>query len=299
VDTAVKKTIEFADAMRKVDPTIQLIAWGEGGFAERMIKDAGDKIDYIAFHHMFDPGKPIRDNEFRDDPAATWEVLMNAYKIHERKIIMMREQVAPHRMPLALTECHFAVPGRNRCEALSSWAAGVSYARMANVHERHGDLLKIATLADFCGTRWLVNALMIPVPRGTPFLMPVARVMQLYRKHSGKEFVKSETSTGPLDVTASRTENKIYLHIVNTSRDRSVTTRFQLAGMSIQSGTAHEISAPPEFEIIRAENDPLIPKKKEIDVRSPYTVPPASVTAVELTCQASQQAENVKARWTR
>ena len=42
----------------------------------------------------------------------------------------------------------------------------VANARLLNVHERHGDKLKIATLADFCGTRWQVNAIMIPVPGG-------------------------------------------------------------------------------------------------------------------------------------
>ena len=38
-------------------------------------------------------------------------------------------------------------------------------ARLLNVHTRHGDVLKIATAADFCGNRWQVNAIMIPTPR--------------------------------------------------------------------------------------------------------------------------------------
>jgi hypothetical protein len=79
----------------------------------------------------------------------------------------------------------------------------------------------------------------------------------------------------------------VYLHIVNTSRVRPVTVQFQMDGMAIQSGMACEISGPPEFEIIQAENDPLVEKTKEIDLRLPYTVPPASVTAVELTCRIS------------
>ena len=86
-----------------------------------------------------------------------------------------------------MTECHFAIPGRNRCDVLSTWAAGVSYGRILNNHQRHGDVLKIATAADFCGTRWQVNAVMIPVPHGNAYLMPVARVMKLYRHHIGKQ----------------------------------------------------------------------------------------------------------------
>ena len=80
-----------------------------------------------------------------------------------------------------MTECHFAIPGRDRCDVLSTWAAGVSYARILNNHQRHGDVLKIATAADFCGTRWQNNAVMIPVPKGDnrAYLQPVARVMAL------------------------------------------------------------------------------------------------------------------------
>ena len=98
---------------------------------------------------------------------------------------MFREQVAGSGLPLALTECHLALRGRNRCEALSSWAAGVAMARLLNVHTRHGDVLKIATAADFCGTRWQVNAVIIPTPGGKSYLMPVARVMASTAAMSG------------------------------------------------------------------------------------------------------------------
>ena len=103
-----------------------------------------------------------------------------------------RESLGGRQIPLALTECHFAIPGRDRGDVLSTWAAGVSYARILNNHQRHGDVLKIATAADFCGTRWQNNAVMIPVPKGNnrAYLQPVARVMQLYRHHIGSHAVK-------------------------------------------------------------------------------------------------------------
>jgi hypothetical protein len=248
----------------------------------------GDKIDYIAFHHMFDTGPPVRDNDFRKDPAKTWDVLINAYKIHQRKIDQMREEIAPYKAPLALTECHLALPGRNRCEVLSSWAAGCCYARMAHVHERNGDLLKIATLADFCGTRWQVNAIMIPVPNGRPYLMPVAKVMALYRKYSGNEYLQTVTTSDKLDVTGSRKGNTFYLHIVNTSRSETIPVEFRIDGTKIISGKVYEISEDPEYEIISADNDRLQPKEKSIAVNQAYLVPPASVSAVELvTTQTS------------
>ncbi|MBN1444450.1 MAG: twin-arginine translocation signal domain-containing protein, partial [Planctomycetes bacterium] len=125
VETAAKKTVEFARAMRKADPTIDIIGWGGSGWAERLAEIAGEELQYISFHNGFGPGgadSPLRGTEYRKDPARTWEHFMQAYKQQEASLADMRRQVARFKIPLALTECHFFLPGRNRCEALSTWA---------------------------------------------------------------------------------------------------------------------------------------------------------------------------------
>lgn len=286
--TAAKKTVEFAKAMRAVDPDLKLIGWGDSGWSKILVEEAGQYINYIAFHHMFDPGEgnpnsPVRNNEYRKDPAATWEVLMNGYKVHEKKINKMREETAAYNIPLALTECHYSIEGRNRCEVLSSWAAGVSYGRIMNLHERNGDVLKIGTMADFCGTRWQVNAVMIPVPNGEAFMMPTAKVMHLYRHHTGNDFVQVTGMPADLDVTASRTGNIIFLHVVNTNCTKAVETLFHIPNLNITSGKAFGLATDPSFEIMSATNDPLKPKERKIDLNAPFTFAAASVTAVELT----------------
>ncbi len=286
--TAAKKTVEFAKAMRAVDPDIKLIGWGDSGWSKILVEEAGQHIDYIAFHHMFDPGEgmqnsPVRNNEYRKDPAATWDVLMNGYKVHEKKIIKLREETAAYKIPLALTECHYSIEGRNRCEVLSSWAAGVSYGRIMNLHERNGDVLKIGTMADFCGTRWQVNAVMIPVPGGEAFLMPTAKVMHLYRHHTGTSFIQVKGMPSDLDVTASRTRNTVYLHVVNINRTKPVSSSFLANNMKITAGKAFELATDPTFEIMSADHDPLKPKERTVNINAPFTFAPASVTAVELT----------------
>ena len=123
-------------------------------------------------------------------------------------------------------------------------------------------VLKIATLADFCGTRWQVNAVMIPMPRGNAFLMPVARVMSLYRHHSGENAVTVTTTPPDLDVTASLTGDTLYLHIVNTNRTQSLRIHIQVEGMDLQDGKIFEIAADPEFEVMRDTADILAPVRK-------------------------------------
>lgn len=294
--TAARKTAEFARAMRQADPSIELIGWGEDGgglkgrlltnWAQGMMEAAGEHLQYLAFHHMFNPDSRTQPvlawNEFRKDPARTWEQLMDAWRIHESKIKRMRERVRPYGVALALTECHYAIPGRNRCEVLSTWAAGVSYARMLNVHERHGDVLKIATAADFCGTRWQVNAVMIPVPGGRAFLMPVAHVMRLYRRHSGTEALGVTRAPAGLDVTASRSGDRLWLHVVNTRMRAAVRARLVVAGRRIGPGRIFEISAEPMFEQMGREPDPLAVKERRLGTDGEWTFPAASVSAVEL-----------------
>ncbi len=286
--TAAKKTVVFAKAMRAVDPDLKLIGWGDSGWSKVLVEEAGKYIDYIAFHHMFDPGEgsqnsPVRNNEYRKDLAATWEVLMNGYKVHEKKIMKLREETATYNIPLALTECHYSIEGRNRCEVLSSWAAGVSYGRIMNLHERNGDVLKIGTMADFCGTRWQVNAVMIPLPNGEAFMMPTAKVMHLYRHHTGTSFIGTRGAPADLDVTASRTGNTVFLHVVNTNRAKAISSSFNVANTNITTGRAFELAADPQFEIMFAANDPLKPKERNVDVHVPFVFAAASVTAVELT----------------
>lgn len=294
-ETAARRTVAFAKAMREKDASIELIGWGDSGWAGRMLDVAGEHLQYIAFHHGLNPqqgakGSPLRDTEYRKNPARTWHHLMQAYKIAEAKILEMRQAVAGWNKPLALTECHFSLQGRNRCEVLSTWAAGVAYARILNVHERNGDMLKIATLADFCGTRWQVNAVMIPTPRGRPFLMPVGRVMSLYRRHVGKKAIQVTSAPQDLDITASRTRNRIFLHVVNTNRTRSVSARLAIGGMAVKSGRVFEIAASPECEIMETWPDVFATREKDLGKRRRWTFPPASVSAVELTVEKRTEA---------
>ncbi len=288
VDTAAKKTLEFARAMRKADPTIEIIGWGDSHWAGRMAEVAGQELQYLAFHNGFGPGgedSPLRGIEYRKDPDKTWKYLMSACKAQEAAIDVMRQQVAKYNIPIALTECHFILPGRNRCEVLSTWAAGVANACILNVHERNGDLLKIATLADFCGTRWQNNAIMIPVPTGKSFMMPVAMVMSLYRKHSGRQAVEVTATPDGLDVAASRTENRVFLHIVNTNRAQSVKSTFQIQGRRIARGRVYWFNLDPEFEIFEYHPECTFPNEGVLDFTVAWTFPAASVSAVELTME--------------
>jgi alpha-L-arabinofuranosidase len=289
LETAARKTVEFARSMRAADPAIQLIAWGDSGWAARMAEVAGEQVQYLAFHHMFDPDSPrtpvLRGELYRRDPDASWAQLMAAWQLTDTKIRTVRESLGTRKMPLALTECHFVIPGRDRGDVLASWAAGVSYARILNNHQRHGEVLKIATAADFCGTRWQNNAVIIPTPKGNnrAYLQPVARVMQLYRHHIGSHALHVAGLPDGLDAVASRRGDTAYLHVVNTQRTRSVSARIEIAGHIIRSGRVFEIAEDPAVEVSYLNAAQVMAtREKRFSAAGAWEFPAASVSAVEM-----------------
>jgi alpha-N-arabinofuranosidase len=289
LETAARKTVEFARSMRAADPAIQLIAWGDSGWAARMAEVAGEHVHYLAFHHMFDPDNPrqpvLRGEAYRRDPDAAWAQLMTAWQIADAKIRSVRDSLGPRKLPLAMTECHFVIPGRDRGDVVASWAAGVSYARILNTHQRHGDALKIATAADFCGTRWQNNAVIIPTPKGNnrAYLQPVARVMQLYRHHIGSHAITVAGAPDGLDVVASRRDDRAYLHVANTRRTQSVAASIRIGGAVPKSGRVFEIAADPDVEVSYLNSsDVMKTTEKPFAAGGVWEFPAASVSALEL-----------------
>ncbi len=279
---AIAHTIDFAKAMRAADQTIKLIAWGDSGWAGEMIARAGDLVDFLAFHHLFDPGPACRDGAYRREPAAAWQALMASVTTQEAKVQEIRAQTGSK--PLAMTESHYTMKGRNRGDLNSTWAVGVAYARFQNLHQRHGDVLKIANLGDFCGTRWQTNVIMLPTPRGEAYLMPVGKVAALYRQHSGTQAVALGTVPSGLDVVASRIGETVYMHVVNTTLDRTILCAPSIAGAPPRSVRTICLSAADPFrEIESAIDDPVIREEHTVAAGEAIRFPPASVTAVELT----------------
>jgi hypothetical protein len=112
--------------------------------------------------------------------------------------------------------------------------------------------------------------------------MPVALVMSLYRHHTGDKAVSVDNAPDGLDVTASRSGNRIYLHVVNTNRDRSVAAAIRVDKMRIRSGRVFEMAGDPEYEVIETQPDEVVTVEKNLPGDGLWTFPGASVSAVEL-----------------
>ncbi|MBR2459648.1 MAG: hypothetical protein IKB34_00240 [Clostridia bacterium] len=286
-EKTVEVTKRFIEAMRRSDPTLKLIGWGDNHKTDntwcRRMSEL-DGLDAIAFHHHFPaetPDAPFNGVDYRKDYSVTWQHLQHAYVSLEKHIAQMRAECGSKR--LAMTEGHFVFRGRNRNEVLSSWGSGAAYARCLNVIMRNSDIIDIATMADFFGNVWQVNALMIPTPihRSEPYLQPVGAVMKLFGKYQGKRAIDVSYS-GDIDAVASRTADKIYLHITNTSMSSSQELKLDLGREKVTSVEMHCISASPDTEIT-PDNTNVFDAVTTKERTDRLLLPPAAVAALEIT----------------
>ena len=294
--------LEFVRAMRQADPGIRIIVWGDGpnqvwkerfrngelsDWTRDVCESVGDGAELVAFHNHFGGDEEftaLDGNGYRKDPALTWELLRKAACDFNDRLEYMHRSVKPYGKKIAMTEGHMVHVCRDRCGLMTGWAAGVMYAECFNALQRHGEVVEIATLADFMGNRWNSNALMLPapawIPGVKPYLLPVGHIAKLYRHHIGTHAVKASGVPSSLDVAASCTGKKLFCHLVN--KESSTPQKIELAALSkeIKTFKVWEISAAPELEMMELCRDALDPVQKEI-TDGTYTLPGAAVAVIE------------------
>jgi alpha-L-arabinofuranosidase len=290
---AIAHTIEFAKAMRERDPSIQLIGWGDrGGTEDRalwavdMAREAGEHLSFIAIHMM--QQRPARDDTvlrgrlYQKDPARAWDELMEISRGIDARLVELEQALGRNPLAVAVTEGHLSLPPHNANPILTEWLTGVYHARAMNTYERHGARVKIAAGADYAGTRWTVNAVILPVPGGQSYFTPAGAVMRLFGRNRGAEAVAVRSAPADLDIAASRREHRIWLHVANTSFSRSCPAAFAVSGRSVARATVHEI-APDDVRTAASPDDPsaFAPRTKAVEGVC-WRFPAASVSVVEL-----------------
>lgn len=301
LDQSIEHTMEFAKAMKGRDASVKLIGWGDDGpgvkgepWAGRLVDRAGDQIDYVAIHMMSQ--SPIRKDtvlnslKYEQVPETAWDELMEMSPRIEQKLKRFEQVLDAHgsKLPLAVTEGHLSLM-RNISPLLTEWLSGVYHARAMNAYQRHSDRVKICTGADFCGSRWTTNALILPVPGGNSYLLPAGAVMRLFKRHNGKQSVAAVKVPAGLDVAASRSGDKVFLHVANTQFSKSVESTLAVDGLAIDAVRVLAISPEnPRQEASDREPDALKPKEHLLPKAEVFkwTFPARSVSVVELSCRA-------------
>ncbi len=258
-----------------------------------MLARAGEHLDFIAIHLMGQRPKRqatvLRGLRYQQAPEQAWEELLELSADIESKIVLVEQAVASVRSKagIAVTEGHLSLAPHNINPLLMEWLSAVYHARSMNIYQRHGAKVKIATAADFCGTRWTVNAVMMQAPRGVSYLTPAGSVMRLFGRYNGKQGVTVKSAPGELDIAASRTGNRIWLHVANLDFRRSVEAALAVEGFTIRNGRVFEIAPDDPREYVSQDQPRILhPRERNLGAGPVFRwrFPARSVSAVELEC---------------
>ena len=132
-------------------------------------------------------------------------------------------------------------------------------------------------------------AVQTPVPRGKTFLIPVASIARLFKRNNGRQGIAIQSASSSLDIAASRTNDRVFLHVLNLDPSKPVESTFVVKGRQVISGRVLEI-APPDLRAYVNQDLPNIftPHEKNIPPTDPPKgrFPAASVSVVELQLRA-------------
>jgi len=236
-DSYARNFNRYVADMRKLDPTIKLIAVGDNDMKwnRTVLSTAGANMDYLAIHHYYG----------RHEIAGDLRNLMARPLFYEhfyQQVAQLLREVSPQReIKLAINEWGLDLPVEQQYSMLSALFG----ARLMNVFERTDGLVAMSAVSD------MVNGWpggIIQSSRHRVFVSPIYLVNQLYSEALGEERLAAEvvcptfdsTREGKqvpyLDIVASRARKGRYLFVkaVNTDLTRAFVTTIKLQGAHVQ-----------------------------------------------------------------
>ncbi len=274
----------FVPALKKVDPTIKIIACGSGGldwgalrWNRIVIERCAEFIDYLSIHHYENPDR------FADGPYAFEQFIRETLKI-----------ITNSRNPnikLFVSEWN---------AQSTDWRTGLYAGGLLNAFERCGDVVEIAAPALLmrhwwsgahpAGWREWDNAF-INFDHKTWFPAPNYVVMKLWRESFAPLLIGMEGDSKPLNAVATKSEDgkTVYFKAVNPTQ-QVVEVELTVEGENIVKGASMQLIAPNALSARNTLEEPNRvrpePAKVQIDGKIvKFSLPAHSVGVVTISLQ--------------
>ena len=240
----------YADAMRVVDPDIELILDGDvRALTEATRDELGDRVHYLA-HHLYYPwamsdvrqgGEAVAPDSLTPSPEeATWYAWASPHYTDAEGLASLENDlyanIAETGYSVAVTEWNWngwwqgdgtrGLPASKMAQALG--AAGYLHAFM-----REGANVKVAVQSMLVGQTWGITSVRYDPATGTSERYPTGLMTAFYGRHHGNE--RLELAHGPLptyaqpyamgdirpdtvallDPVATRRGDTVYVHVIN------------------------------------------------------------------------------------
>ncbi len=263
----------YVEAMRAVDPSIQMIVDGHPEWIAKMAHERlGRNIQYLVLHEyrpwgmreVTKAGKTVPARELTD--AAIWYAWVAMPAIDEDGRSVLRKsgiQVAGELgYKVAVTEWNWnggwwghpaPQPSMN-----SRFAKGVGAAGFLHALMRAGHTVEIGCQSMLLGKGWDITAIRVdPNARVAPYLIPTGQVTTFYSRHHGDRLLDLESENVPtyaqpyrmggirpvekvayVDALATRDDAAIYFHAINRNFDNPMRIAIDLSAFGHLPGRA-------------------------------------------------------------
>jgi alpha-L-arabinofuranosidase len=304
-----KFALEAGKAMRRVDPSIKLIAAGSSNFGadwvgwnRTVLERLRNDIDYIALHTYIGN----RDNDFERFLAVSQDIDERIQVVRGQIQAVRAGQRSPRPIHVAYTEWNVWYrargggeheTGRTRLEEIYNFEDALAMGMFFNSFFRHADIVKMANLAQ------LVNVI-APIftnEKGL-FLQPIYFPIAEYGRQRGNTaldvWVKSPTyRTGNrpplnyLDVSSTydAKNRHVYLNVLNRSKGMDIAAAIENQGGRLGETAAVWEMKHPDLKAVHTFGDDrkVRPATRSVSLKPAggafqYTFPAQSLTILRL-----------------
>lgn len=221
------EAVEYAKAMRAVDPSIQLIAVGEGSVPDRdawnsaVLRIAGGEINYLAIHDYTSASQ----NASAADPRAAMMARAEEFAAGYRHTAALIAQLAPGRgIRQIVNEWNLFYDAT----VVESMEGAVYASRMMDGFERDGDVVDANCISDLLNG-WIGGV--IQASRDRIYGTAQYYALQMYADHLGTERIFANVTSPMLapgvaavDAIATRSADgtSLFVKLSNAEREHAV-----------------------------------------------------------------------------
>jgi alpha-N-arabinofuranosidase len=292
-ETYAKNAKRYAEAMRAVDPGIQLIAVGESSMPDArqwnsaVLRILGRDINYLAVH----------DYTSRSDNRNNRTTLMARpleFEARYKEMHALIQQLLPdHPVPFVVNEWNLFYPST----VIQSMEGAVFASRMMNAFERSGEQVSMTSISDLLDG-WVGG--IIQASRDGVYVTPQYYTIRMYSSHLGTDRLatvvespnlsepESKQTVPALDAVATRSEDgkSVFVKLSNADPALSLRTTIALHGKRANAEAEETLLTGPRPDSRNdfAQPDAVHPVTMTIhcDETCSFQMPPDSVAVVTL-----------------
>lgn len=283
-DTYARSVLQYADAMRAVDPNLKLIAVAAGvDWNTTLLKIAGSRIDYLAIHDYTE----LSENANAANPHAQMMERASEFEASHRQTGELIARLVPTRpIKLIVNEWNLFYP----VDVIESMDGAVYASRMMNGFEREGGIVEANCISDLLNG-WIGGV--IQVSRNRLYGTSQYYAIKLYNDHLGTERLFAEVNSPELApgiksvdavVTRSADKRKVFVKMSNADKQHAVAVAVDLGNFAYrQQVNASVLRASDSAQRNTfAHPDAIIPIEQTLRCSGlcKYSLPAASVVVL-------------------